>query len=412
MTPGAPQLQRVPETGKINNMKFVLAPDSFKESMSAAEAAAALERGIRSVFPTAECVRVPMADGGEGTVEAMVTARGGELVVAAVRDARGRPVRASYGYVAAEELAIIEVAAAAGIHLVAAADRDPRTASTFGVGQLITDALDRGARRFVVGLGGSMTNDGGAGMLHALGARLYDSDGHDLADGGAALARLSTIDLEGFDPRARSAAFEIASDVANPLLGPGGATTVFGPQKGADPQAVQELEEALTVFARVLAADSGRSVADLPGAGAAGGLGAAFLACFDARMRRGVEVVMEAALLEQRLSGADFVFTGEGSIDGQTLQGKTPLGVAEAAARGGVPVIAFAGRVGPGAEVLYDQGFTALVPIVHELSDLPHALADGPANLERAAATVCRILALGLSAGAARGAQAGWATGA
>ncbi|TFC91396.1 glycerate kinase [Cryobacterium sinapicolor] len=393
-------------------MKFVLAPDSFKESMSAAEAAEALERGIRSVFPTAQCVRVPMADGGEGTVEALVSACAGEFVVTEVQDACGRPVQAAYGYVAAEQLAIIEVAAAAGIHLVASADRDVRSASTFGVGQLITDALDRGASRFVVGLGGSVTNDGGAGMLHALGARLLDSDERDLGNGGAELSRLSRIDLEGFDPRARSASFEIASDVANPLLGPDGASTVFGPQKGADPQAVLDLEEALTVFARVLAADSGRSVADLPGAGAAGGLGAAFLACFDSRMRRGVEVVMEAALLEQRLSGADFVFTGEGSIDGQTLHGKTPLGVAEAAARHGVPVVAFAGRVGPGAEVLYDQGFAALVPIVQEVSDLQRALTDGPANLERTAATVCRILALGQSAGVARGAQTGWATGA
>ncbi len=393
-------------------MKFVLAPDSFKESMSAAEAAAALERGIRSVFPGAECVRVPMADGGEGTVEALISACGGELVEVEVQDARGRPVRATYGFVPAEQLAIIEVAAAAGIHLVAAADRDARTASTFGVGQLITNALDRGALRFVIGLGGSVTNDGGAGMLHALGARLLDYDGSDLGDGGAALVQLRRIDLEGFDPRARSATFEIASDVTNPLLGPNGATAVFAPQKGADPQAVHDLEEALTVYAGVLAADSGRSVADLPGSGSAGGLGAAFLACFDSRMRRGVEVVMEAALLERRLSGADFVFTGEGSIDGQTAHGKTPFGVAEAAARHGVPVIAFAGRVGPGAEVLYDHGFGALVPIVQEISDLPCALKDGPANLERATATVCRILALGLSAGAAHGTQAGWATGA
>lgn len=406
------RLQWAPGPESINTMKFVLAPDSFKESMSATEAAAALERGIRSVFPSAECVRVPMADGGEGTVQALTSASGGELVEAEVQDARGRLVQAAYGYVAAEQLAIIEIAASAGIQLVAAADRNARTASTFGVGQLITDALDRGASRFVIGLGGSMTNDGGAGMLSALGARLYDSDGRDLVDGGAALSGLAWMDLEGFDPRARSAVFEIASDVANPLLGPDGATAVFGPQKGADPQAVRDLEDALTVYAQVLAEDSGRSVAELPGAGAAGGLGAAFLACFDSRLRRGVEVVMEAALLERRLVGADFVFTGEGTIDGQTLNGKTPLGVAEAAARHGVPVIAFAGRVGPGAEMLYDRGFAALVPIVQEVSDLPSALTDGPANLERAAATVCRILALGRAAGVARGAQAGWATGA
>ncbi|MBC7442303.1 MAG: glycerate kinase [Ramlibacter sp.] len=375
-------------------MKFVLAPDSFKESMSAAEAVAAMERGVRTVFPDAECVGLPMADGGEGTVDALVAARGGALVDAAAQDALGRSLVARYGYVADERLAIIEIAAAAGIQLIDPADRDQRIASTFGVGRLITDALDRGARRFVIGLGGSVTTDGGAGMLHALGAQLFDADGRDLPGGGAALARLARIDLAGFDPRLLDATFEIASDVTNPLLGAEGAAAVFGPQKGADDETVRELDAALAVYARVLAEATGRDVAGLPGAGAAGGLGAAFLACFDCRLRRGIDVVMQAAGLSARMAGAAYVFTGEGSLDAQTLGGKTPLGVAEVAVSADVPVIAFAGRIGDGAEALYDHGFSALVPIVAGVGDLPQALRDGPKNLERAVATVCRLLAL------------------
>lgn len=380
-------------------MKFVLAPDSFKESMTAAEAVAAMERGIRSVFPDAVCVAAPMADGGEGTAEALVAALGGSLVTAEVLDALGRTVRASYGYVARGELAIIEIAAAAGIHLVAVADRDPRVASSFGVGQLVGDALGRGARRFIVGLGGSVTNDGGAGMLQALGARLLDMNGNELPGGGGALARLARIDLSGLDPRLGGTTFRIASDVTNPLLGPDGASRVFGPQKGADSAAVAELDAALGNYASVVLATTGREVATPAGAGAAGGLGAAFLAFFDARIDRGVDVVAEAIHLSEAMTGADIVFTGEGNIDAQTLRGKTPLGVAEEAARHGIPVIAFTGRVGEGAEVLYQQGFAALVPIVQGVGTLAEELAAGAANLEQAVATTCRLLRLQTATG-------------
>ena len=375
-------------------MKFVLAPDSFKESMTAPEAVAAMERGIRTVFPDAECVGVPMADGGEGTTEALVAALGGTHVTVSVQDGLGRRVAARYGHVADEHLAIIEMAAAAGLDLIAAAERDPRITSTYGVGEMIIDALEHGAVRFVVGLGGSATNDGGAGMLQAVGARLLDAAGVDLPPGGAALARLARVDLAGLDPRLGSAVFQIASDVTNPLLGPDGASAVFGPQKGADAQTVRELDEALGTYARVLTATIGRDVSPLAGAGAAGGLGAAFLAFFDAQMHRGVDVVMAAAHLEDKLPGADYVFTGEGSVDSQTLSGKTPFGVAQAAVRHGVPVVAFTGRIGQDADVLYDHGFAALVPIVQGVSDLPTALTNGPANLEHAVATTCRLLDL------------------
>jgi glycerate kinase len=376
-------------------LRFILAPDSFKESMSAAVATAAMERGVRAIYADAECVAVPMADGGEGTVEALVEATGGEYVEAEVHDGLGRPVRARYGFVAEEQLAIIEMAAAAGIDLVAPADRDPRITTTFGVGQLIVDALNRGARKFVVGIGSSVTNDGGAGMLQALGARLLDPAGEELPPGGAALSSLDRIELSDFDPRLDASEFQILSDVTSALLGPNGASAIFGPQKGANDAAVAELDASLSTWAQVVASTTGRDVAATPGSGAAGGLGSAFLAFFHTEMRRGVDVVMAATHLADKIAGADYVLTGEGSIDAQTASGKTLLGVAEVASRLGVPVIAFAGRVGDGAETLYARGFSAIVPIVQGVSDLPRALSEGPANLERAVATTCRVLATG-----------------
>lgn len=379
---------------KASPLKFVVAPDSFKESMSAPMAAAAMTRGIHAVFADAECLAVPMADGGEGTVDALVEAMGGDYVTADVRDGLGRMVRARYGYVASEQLAVLEMAAAAGIDMIPEAQRDPRVTSTFGVGQLILDALDHGARRFVVGLGSSVTNDGGAGMLQALGARLLDEHGDELPPGGAALIRLDRIDLAGFDARLATADFQIASDVTNPLLGPNGASAVFGPQKGADAAAVAELDVALAHWARLIASTTGRDVAMIPGSGAAGGLGAACLAFLPAQMHRGVDVVMSAVHLSDKIAGADYVFTGEGSVDAQTASGKTLLGVAEVAATQGVPVIAFAGRIGAGADALYDLGVLRIVPIAEGVTDLPRALAEGPINLERAAAMTCRSLAI------------------
>lgn len=378
-------------------MKIVLAPDAFKESMTARAAAAAMERGVRSVLPSAECVLVPMADGGEGTVDALVSALGGELVSARVTGPTGAPVEAAYGWVEAERLAVVEVAAAVGIGLVPAAERDPWRAGSAGVGELVRDALDRGARRLVVGLGGTVTNDGGAGMLQALGLRLLDAHGADLPAGPGALERLVRIDASGLDPRLARTDVQLASDVTNPLLGPDGASTVFGPQKGASPALVPRLDAALTVLAGHLAALAGRDVALVPGAGAAGGLGAAFLAVCDAQVRSGIEVVMAAARLEEALAGADIVFTGEGSVDAQTARGKAPFGVAQAARRAGVPVVVFAGRVEDGAEVLYEHGVHALVPIARGASDLASALRDGSANLEAAVATTCRLVLLGSS---------------
>lgn len=375
-------------------MKVVLAPDSFKESMSAAQAAAAMARGVRAVWPDAECVEVPMADGGEGTVEALVAGLGGEIVVAEVTGPLGVPVRASYGWIEADGLAVMEVAAAVGIGLVPPAERDIARASSHGVGQLILDALDHGARRFIIGIGGTVTNDAGAGMLQALGVGLSDAGGRPVERGPLGLEALLTSDFTGLDPRLASAELVIASDVTNPLLGERGASAVFGPQKGATPDQVPRLDAALARLADHLDAHAGADIRHAPGAGAAGGLGAAFLS-IGAGMRQGVEVVTQAARLEAALQGADLCFTGEGSVDAQTAHGKTPLGVAQVAGRQGVPVVLLAGRIGPGADELLSLGVAAILPINQALTSVEEALADGPHSLEVATASAVRLLDVG-----------------
>lgn len=374
-------------------MRVVLAPDSFKESMTAAEAAAAMARGVRQVFPDAECIQVPMADGGEGTAEALVAALDGQWRTVSSRDALGRPIEAGYG-LTRDGLAIIEVAAAVGIGLVDPAERDILHSSSIGVADLMLDALDAGASHLIVGLGGTVTSDGGAGMLAGLGAVWLDAAARPLRPDPAGLAELAQVELSGIDPRLHEVTIELACDVTNPLLGPTGAAAVFGPQKGASPKDVPLLDTTLARVADALTRAGGPEVRELPGAGAAGGLGAAFLT-LGARMRRGVDVVAEAAHLAEAAAGADLVLTGEGSLDSQTLSGKTPAGVAEVAARYRVPVLAFAGRLGDGADQLVGNGFAAVVPIVQQPCDLPTALSEGPANLELAVATALRLVRLG-----------------
>ena len=384
-------------------VRIVCAPDSFKESMSALEAAEAMAEGVRRVVPDARCDLVPMADGGEGTVQALVDALGGTVVTVPCHDALGRECEASYGYVPAQHLAVVEMAAASGLARVAPRDRDVLRATTTGTGELIRDALDRGARRFVVGIGGSATNDAGAGMSVALGARLLDHEGAELPPGGAALASLAAVDLSGLDPRLGECEFEIACDVDNPLLGPRGASAVFGPQKGATPATVRQLDAALATWADVVEAATGRRVRDIPGAGAAGGLGAAFPALVgDVSMRRGVDIVVEAVDLRSRVAGADWVFTGEGSIDVQTLRGKTPWGVARAARDAGVPVVMFGGRITADARPLLEEGVAALVPIVRAPGPLDDALARGHENLADAAEVTMRLLVAGSGAASPR----------
>lgn len=374
-------------------MKIVLAPDSFKESMTASQAVAAMRDGVLTVWPDAECIGVPMADGGEGTVDAVVDALDGERVGVEVHDAVGRPVFAHYGFIADRGLAVVEMAAASGLELVAPADRDVLRASTFGVGQLITSALDHGATELLIGLGGSATNDGGSGMLAALGAGFYDADDVPLPPGGAALVRLQRIELSGLDPRLSEIRIRIASDVTAPLLGAGGASTVFGPQKGATAADVEVLEAGLSRLVAVTESTLGVAHPERAGAGAAGGLGFGLMDFLGAECRPGVEMIAETVRLDQALAGADWVFTGEGSVDAQTMLGKTPFGVARAAARAGAKVVIFAGRVAPGAEVLLANGVDRLVGITAAATPIEQALREGAQSLTRATAAVCREIA-------------------
>ncbi|PFG15612.1 glycerate kinase [Propionicimonas paludicola] len=373
-------------------MRIVCAPDSFKGSMSALIAAQAMRDGVRRAVPDAECVLVPMADGGEGTVAALAEALGAELFALTATDALGRPVRAEYAYVAAQRLAVIEVAAAAGLALLRRNELDLARATTFGVGAMILDALDRGARRLIIGLGGSATNDAGAGLMTALGARFLDADGVELPPGGAALAGLARVDLSGLDPRLADLEVQAACDVENALLGLRGCSAVFGPQKGATTSEVHVLDAALSRWADVVEPLVGRRVRELPSSGAAGGLGAGLAAFLGAELVGGAALVADTVGLSGRMAGADWVFTGEGTVDSLTMSGKTPWGVLEVARQAGVPVIIFAGRVAPDASALLSYGVTALVPITPDNQTLSAALSAGPQNLATAAERVARLL--------------------
>ncbi len=377
-------------------MKIVIAPDSFKESLSASLVAEAIARGLRRVSPQAQIVCVPMADGGEGTVEAILASSCGERKSHEVQDALGRPIQAHWGWLPGR-VAVIEMACAAGLEHIAVQDRNPLHASSFGVGQLIGHALDLGATQIVLGLGGSATNDAGAGMLQALGLRLLDAQGHSLAAGGAALAQLAHIDRSGFDARLNKVQFIIASDVNNPLCGPQGASAIFGPQKGATPEQVQTLDAALEHFANVCAASLDFDRRDAPGSGAAGGLGFAVHTWMQARFRPGVEVVAELGGLATAVSDAHLVITGEGRMDAQTLHGKTPMGVAQIAKAAGIPVVAIAGSLGPGYQALYEAGIVAAFSLVAGPTTLSEACRDAASLIEDRAQDILRLWLAGQS---------------
>jgi glycerate kinase len=371
------------------NMRIVIAPDSYKESLSAAEVARAIEAGVLDVLPQAQTVCVPMADGGEGSLAAVAAATSAELRKAVVRDANGRDCEAEWALLP-DGAAFIEIAAAAGLEQIEPGQRNPLRATSHGVGQLILQALDAGARRITIGLGGSACNDGGAGMLQALGLRLLDAAGQDLEPGGAALRRLHSLSLDGMDPRLAHSDFEVAMDVNNPLCGPQGASAVFGPQKGADAQQVAELDAALAHFADVCAAATGRDERQTPGAGAAGGLGYAIKQFLGASFRPGAELVAELAGLPAALAGADLVFTGEGRMDAQTPHGKTPVGVARYAQRLGIPVFALAGSLGPGYEAVYAAGITAAFSLAPGPVTLEQACREAPKYLRQRAGDIVR----------------------
>lgn len=372
-------------------MKIVIAPDSFKESLSAAGVASALARGLRQALPAAEIRECPLGDGGEGTLDAVLAATGGEVREARVTGPLGEPVTARWGWLAEQRTAFVEMASASGLELVPRARRDVRVATSHGTGELLRAALDAGAERLVLAIGGSATNDGGAGVLQALGVRLLDGQGQALAPGGAALASLASLDLTDLHPRLAAVEVVIAADVDNPLCGPQGASQIFGPQKGASPEQVRELDAALAHFATVTAATLGRDVSGQPGAGAAGGVGFAALAFLQATFRPGIEVVAELVGLEEALQGADLAVTGEGRLDGQTLRGKTPAGVLRLAQRHGVPVVAVAGSLGEGYDALYQQGLAAAFSLVPGPLSLEEALAQAEGLLERTARDIGRL---------------------
>lgn len=372
-------------------MKVVVAPNAFKGTLTATQAAAAIARGVLEAFPDAEVVEVPVADGGDGTVEALVTAKRGDYLTADVEGPLGDPVLARYGLIDGRRTAVVELATASGLALIPASRRDPRKASTFGFGQLLEAARGQGVSQVIAGIGGSATNDGGGGMAQALGYRLLDAQGRDLERGGAALARLERIDASGFDRRWNTVGVKVASDVTNPLTGPLGASAVYGPQKGADEQAVRELDAALSRLATVIKRDLGKDVAQMPGAGAAGGTGAGMVAFLDASLVPGAPLVVEAAGLEPALKGADLAITGEGRVDEQTAYGKAPGEVAKRAQAAGVPVLLLAGSKGPGWEALTRLGVTAVVTLTEEGGDPHQAEVEPEEMLKRATVVACRL---------------------
>ena len=377
-------------------MKIIVAPNSFKGSLSATQAAIAIARGVCEAFPEAEIVEIPIADGGDGTVEALVAAHKGTFQSVNVEGPLGDPVLASYGLIAGGRTAVVELASASGYVLLTPAARDPRKTSTYGFGQLLEAARQAGVESVIAGIGSSATNDGGAGMAQALGYRLLDAFGRDLPRGGAALVRLERIDGTGLDAGWRSVKVMVACDVTNPLTGPEGASCVYGPQKGADPETVVLLDGALAHLAEVIERDLGKRVADVPGAGAAGGTGAGLMAFLDAKLVSGAALVVEASGLDGALEGADLVITGEGRVDAQTAYGKAPGEVARRAQAAGIPTLLIAGSKGNGWETLKSSGVTAVVALAqgtdpegHNLEDL---MRDSGPSLTRAAARAVKDL--------------------
>ena len=372
-------------------MRIVVAPNAFKGSLTALQAAEAIRDGILAVLTDAEIVLVPIADGGDGTVDALVAATGGERRALPVRGPLGEPVEADYGLLEQGQTAVIEMAKASGLSLLPPSRRNPAVTTTYGVGELLQHAYDAGARRFIVGIGGSATNDGGAGMAQALGYHLLDDQGHELPPGGLALQRLARIDPGGVHADWKQAGVDVACDVTNPLTGPSGASAVYGPQKGATPELVAELDRALKRLAEVVRRDLGIDVEHVPGAGAAGGLGAGLVAFTGARLAPGAEMVMDGLKLDERLNGASLVITGEGRLDSQTARfGKGPAAVARHARNAGIPVIGIGGSLADERELA--QLFDGVESTITEPVTLDEALSAAHDHLRRATSRLIRIL--------------------
>lgn len=372
--------------------KYVVAPDSFKESMTAKEVCDAMEKGIKKADSAAEVIKVPMADGGEGTVDSLVDATNGQRVIVEVTGPLGNKISAYYGILGNGTTAVIEMAKASGLEIVEKKKRNPMITTTFGTGELIRDALDHNVKEIIIGLGGSSTNDGGSGMAQALGAKLLDQNNNQISFGGGNLNKLDKIDISNLDSRLQDVKIILASDVTNPLIGKDGASRVFGSQKGATPEMVEKLENNLQHYAKIIKSDLNKDVASVSGAGAAGGLGAGLMAFTTCKMRQGVDIAIEVTKLEEKVKSADYVFTGEGGTDFQTKFGKTPYGVAKLGKKYHKPVISLAGYLGEGIDSLYSEGFTAIFGIIPGACDLSTALKNGPSNVARTTENIVRLL--------------------
>lgn len=372
-------------------MKIVVAPDSFKGSLSSVAAAGSMEAGIKKVCSDIDIVKIPVADGGEGMVEALVCAAGGSIVKAGVHGPLMEPVESFFGILAGGKTAVIEMAAASGLGMVPAGRLDPMETTTYGVGELIAAAMDAGCTGIIVGIGGSATNDGGIGMAQALGARFYDKDGQVLGHGGRYAGEAASIDVSGLDKRLKGMDIIAACDVNNPLCGPNGASYVFGPQKGATPSMVERLDAGLRRYAQVIEKELCIDIADIPGSGAAGGLGGGLIAFAGAVLRPGIDIMMDICRFEDAIKDADLLMTGEGMTDYQTACGKAPAGLAAAAKKHGVPVVCLSGSLGMGFEAVYEAGIDAALSIIGKPMLLEEAMADAGRMLEASAGAVARL---------------------
>lgn len=377
-------------------MKIVIAPDSYKESLSATEVAQAIEKGFREIFPDALYVKVPLADGGEGTVEAMIAATQGTKMSACVTGPLGVQVDACWGLSGDGQTAFIEMAAASGLGLVPPAQRNPLLTTSRGTGELILQALEHGARNIIIGIGGSATNDGGAGMVQALGARLHDANGVDIGDGGGSLACLNSIDLSALDVRLQECSIRVACDVSNPLTGETGASWIFGPQKGATEAMILELDRNLEHYADVIKRTLRVDVKEVAGAGAAGGMGAALMAFLNAELRSGIEIVTQALNLEEHILDCSLVVTGEGRLDSQSISGKVPVGVASVAKKYHKPVIGIAGSLTRDVGVVHQYGIDAVFSVLTTITSLEEAFRGASDNIYRASRNVAATLQVGI----------------
>ena len=380
-----------------DKMKIVVAPDSFKESLRAKEVAEIIEEGIKRVFPQAEVIKIPLADGGEGTIEAILEARGGKVISQEVTSPLGERIKAHFGILDDGFTGIVEMAQASGLSLVPQSQRNPLLTTTYGTGELIKAALDRGCKRIIVGIGGSATVDGGAGMVQALGAKLLNGKGKQISFGGGSLGEIVSIDMSSFDSRVKNTEVLVASDVDNPLCGPKGAARVYGPQKGATPEMVKTLEKNLAHFAMMIKKYLNKEVKNIPGAGAAGGLGAGLIAFLGAELRPGIKLMIEASRLEERIKGADLVISGEGRIDEQTVYGKTPVGVAEMAKKEKIPVVIIGGEIRGDVEALYERGVDAVVSCIDRILPRAEAMKEAKETLRQATERAMRLIKIGMS---------------